>query len=177
MPVKGKKVLVGISGGIAAYKICELVRLFKKDEAEVRVVMTPSAANFVSPTTLSALSGNEVLINIFPQTDPSKTETVETKTWHIYTGMWADVFIIAPATANTIAKIVDLVVQSQAVPIPLDAEQVKNLQQKPSFFGISAGTEPQGLRVKTLVPVEQMQGIARIANFVQQTMGGAGGEN
>ncbi|HEY2250962.1 MAG TPA: hypothetical protein VGH74_07865 [Planctomycetaceae bacterium] len=79
---------------------------------------------------------------------------------------------------NTIAKIVDLVVQSQAVPIPLDAEQVKNLQQKPSFFGISAGTEPQGLRVKTVVPVEQMQGIARIVNFVQQSlMGGAGGEN
>jgi|GEM_PF-932806 len=78
---------------------------------------------------------------------------------------------------NTIAKVVDLVVQSQAVPIPLDAEQVKNLQQKPSFFGISAGTEPQGLRVKTVVPVEQMQGIARIVNFVQQAMGGAGGEN
>jgi hypothetical protein len=78
---------------------------------------------------------------------------------------------------NAIAKIVDLVVQSQAVPIPLDPEQVKNLQQKPSFFGISAGTEPQGLRVKTLVPVEQMQGIARIVNFVQQTLGGAGGEN
>lgn len=78
---------------------------------------------------------------------------------------------------NAIAKIVDLVVQSQAVPIPLDPEQVKNLQQKPSFFGISAGTEPQGLRVKTLVPVEQMQGIARIVHFVQQTLGGAGGEN
>jgi len=79
---------------------------------------------------------------------------------------------------NTIAKVVDLVVQSQAVPIPLDAEQVKNLQQKPSFFGISAATEPQGLRVKTLIPVEQMQGIARIVAFVQQVMGGgAGGEN
>ena len=78
---------------------------------------------------------------------------------------------------NTIAKIVDLVVQSQAIPIPLDAEQVKGLQQKPSFFGISAGTEPQGLRVKTLIPVEQMQGIAKIVNFVQQTLGGAGGEN
>lgn len=106
MPVKGKKVLVGISGGIAAYKVCELIRLFKKNEAEVRVIMTPSAVNFVSPITLSALSGNEVLINVFPRTDLKKAETVETKTWHIYTGMWADVFIIAPATANTIAKIV-----------------------------------------------------------------------
>lgn len=106
MPVKGKKVLIGISGGIAAYKVCELVRLFKKNEAEVRVVMTPSAVNFVSPVTLSALSDNEVLINIFPQTDPTEAETIETKTWHIYTGLWADVFVIAPATANTIAKIV-----------------------------------------------------------------------
>jgi phosphopantothenoylcysteine decarboxylase/phosphopantothenate--cysteine ligase len=106
MSLKGKKILLGVSGGIAAYKTCELVRLFKKDGAEVRVIMTPSAVNFVSPITLSALSGNEVLINIFPQTDLSKTEIVETKTWHVYTGLWADVFIIAPATANTIAKIV-----------------------------------------------------------------------
>ena len=75
---------------------------------------------------------------------------------------------------NTVAKIVDLLAQSQAVPIPLDPEQVKGLQTKPSFVGLSAATEPQGLRVKTLVPVEQMQGIARIVNFVQQTiMGGA----
>ena len=78
---------------------------------------------------------------------------------------------------NTVAKIVDLVMQSQAIPLPLDPEQVKNLQQKPSFFGLSAGTEPQGLRVKTQIPVEQMQGIAKIVNFVQQTLGGAGGEN
>jgi phosphopantothenoylcysteine decarboxylase/phosphopantothenate--cysteine ligase len=106
MSLRDKKILLGISGGIAAYKICELVRLFKKNEAEVKVIMTPSAVNFVSPVTLSALSGNEVLINIFPEVNPETTETVETKTWHIYTGLWADVFIIAPATANTIAKIV-----------------------------------------------------------------------
>jgi len=102
----GKKILLGISGGIAAYKCCELVRLYKKSGAEVRVIMTPSALNFVSPVTLSALSGNEVMINMFPEVDPNSSETVETKTWHIYTGLWADVFVIAPATANTIAKIV-----------------------------------------------------------------------
>lgn len=105
MSLKGKKILLGITGGIAAYKTCELVRLFKKNEAEVRVIMTPSACHFVSPVTLSALSGNEVLINMFPHVDPETTEAVETKTWHIYTGLWADVFVIAPATANTIAKI------------------------------------------------------------------------
>jgi phosphopantothenoylcysteine decarboxylase / phosphopantothenate---cysteine ligase len=105
MSLKGKKILLGVSGGIAAYKTCELVRLFKKNEAEVRVIMTPSAVNFVSPVTLSTLSGNEVLINIFPEVNAETSERVETKTWHIYNGMWADVFLIAPATANTIAKI------------------------------------------------------------------------
>jgi phosphopantothenoylcysteine decarboxylase/phosphopantothenate--cysteine ligase len=106
MSLQGKKILIGISGGIAAYKICELVRLFKKNKAEVRVVMTPSAVNFVSPLTLSTLSGNEVLINIFPESDPAIVEKIETKTWHVYTGLWADIFILAPATANTMAKIV-----------------------------------------------------------------------
>ena len=105
MSLKGKKILLGVSGGIAAYKTCELVRLFKKNEAEVRVIMTPSAVNFVSPVTLSTLSGNEVLINIFPEVNAETSERIETKTWHIYNGMWADVFLIAPATANTIAKI------------------------------------------------------------------------
>ncbi|HAX47682.1 MAG TPA: phosphopantothenoylcysteine decarboxylase, partial [Bacteroidetes bacterium] len=106
MNLKGKKILLGISGGIAAYKCCELVRLYKKSGAEVKVIMTPSALNFVSPVTLSALSGNEVMINLFPEVDPNRSSTIETKTWHIYTGLWADIFVIAPATANTIAKIV-----------------------------------------------------------------------
>jgi hypothetical protein len=75
---------------------------------------------------------------------------------------------------NTIAKILDLVVQAQVLPLPLDANQVKELQSKPSYFGISAGTEPQGLRVKTVVPVEQMQGMAKIVMFVQQLLGGFG---
>ena len=105
MSVAGKKILLGISGGIAAYKTCELVRLFIKNGADVRVIMTPSAAQFVSPVTLSTLSGNEVAINMFPQGNVSETETIETKTWHIYSGLWADVYLIAPATANTIAKL------------------------------------------------------------------------
>lgn len=107
MPLKGKKILLGVSGGIAAYKACELVRLFKKNEADVRVIMTPSAVNFVSPVTLSTLSGNEVLINIFPDVNAESTDKVELKTWHIYNGIWADVMIVAPATANTIAKMVN----------------------------------------------------------------------
>lgn len=104
--LKGKKILLGISGGIAAYKICYLVRLLVKQGAEVRIIMTPSATKFVSPLTLSTLSKNEVIINMFPDTnDYSKTEKVEAKTWHVNLGIWADAFVIAPATANTIAKI------------------------------------------------------------------------
>jgi phosphopantothenoylcysteine decarboxylase/phosphopantothenate--cysteine ligase len=103
--IKGKKILIGVSGGISAYKICELVRIFRKKGAEVRVIMTPSAVNFVSPVTLSVLSGNDVIINLFPEYNPCNSASVNSATWHVYNGLWADVFIIAPATANTIAKI------------------------------------------------------------------------
>jgi phosphopantothenoylcysteine decarboxylase/phosphopantothenate--cysteine ligase len=103
--LKGKKIIVGISGGIAAYKVCSLVRLFLKAGAEVRVIMTPSAVQFVSPLTLSVLSQNPVIINMFPEGDMSKAETVNAGTWHISNGIWADIFVLAPATANTIAKI------------------------------------------------------------------------
>ena len=103
--LRGKKIILGISAGIAAYKVCNLVRLYKKAGAEVRVIMTPQAVNFVSPLTLSVLSGNPVIINMFPSEDISKAETVNAGTWHISNGMWADIFVLAPATANTIAKI------------------------------------------------------------------------
>lgn len=103
--LKGRKIIIGISAGIAAYKICNLVRLFIKAGAEVRVIMTPSAVNFVSPLTLSILSKNPVIINMFPEGDMSKSETVNAGTWHITNGIWADMFVLAPATANTIAKI------------------------------------------------------------------------
>jgi phosphopantothenoylcysteine decarboxylase/phosphopantothenate--cysteine ligase len=105
--LKGRKILIGITGGIAAYKICNLVRLFIKAGAEVKVIMTPAAAKFVSPLTLSVLSLNEVAINMFQENViPEKLESVSAKTWHIDYGLWADMFVIAPATANTIAKVV-----------------------------------------------------------------------
>jgi phosphopantothenoylcysteine decarboxylase / phosphopantothenate---cysteine ligase len=104
--LKGKKILLGITGGIAAYKMCNFVRLLVKAGAEVKVVMTPSAAKLVSPLTLSVLSNNDVIINMFPEElEFDKLETVSAGTWHIKYGLWADIFIIAPATANTIAKI------------------------------------------------------------------------
>lgn len=93
----GKKILLGITGSIAAYKIPLLVRLLKKDGADVRVVMTPSAKDFVTPLTLSTLSGNPVLTYGFDE---------KTGKWdsHVELGLWADLFVVAPASANTMAK-------------------------------------------------------------------------
>ncbi len=93
-----KHILLGVSGGIAAYKAAELVRLLRKQGAEVRVVMTQSALEFVSPLTFQALSGNPVHTELL-DTD------AENAMGHITLARWADVLIIAPATANTLAKL------------------------------------------------------------------------
>jgi phosphopantothenoylcysteine decarboxylase/phosphopantothenate--cysteine ligase len=91
----GKKVLIGISGSIAAYKTILLVRLLIKQGAEVKIVMTPSAKDFVSPLTLSTLSKNPVVIDLFSENSWSN---------HVMLGRWADVFLIAPLSCNTLAK-------------------------------------------------------------------------
>jgi phosphopantothenoylcysteine decarboxylase / phosphopantothenate---cysteine ligase len=95
--LKGKKILIGITAGIAAYKIPFLIRLLIKEGAAVKVVMTSEACDFVTPLTLSALSQNPVSIEPFSPADG---------TWHshIELGSWADAFVIAPLTANTMAK-------------------------------------------------------------------------
>ncbi|HRG59458.1 MAG TPA: bifunctional phosphopantothenoylcysteine decarboxylase/phosphopantothenate--cysteine ligase CoaBC [Bacteroidia bacterium] len=94
--MKGKKILLGITGGIAAYKCCNLVRLLIKNGAAVQVILTPDAADFVSPLTLSVLSKNPVL----------STFSNNTGVWnnHVEIALQSDLFIIAPATANTIGK-------------------------------------------------------------------------
>ena len=99
---KNKKILLGITGCIAAYKAAFLTREFVKLGAEVKIVMTPSAAEFISPLTLSTLSGNPVIINTFPA---SQKESTGLGTWHIDTALWADIMIVAPCTINTVAKI------------------------------------------------------------------------
>ena len=95
--MRGKRILLGISGGIAAYKIPILVRLLKKQGAEVRCVLTPSAADFVSPLVLATLSEQAVHIEFWNK---------ETGVWtnHVELGLWADLMLIAPATANTLSK-------------------------------------------------------------------------
>lgn len=95
--LENKTILVGITGGIAAYKICSLIRMYKKARANVRVILTPSALNFVTKLTLQTLSNNEVYVENF--------EIEEYKPGHISLCDEADIFVIAPATANTISKI------------------------------------------------------------------------
>lgn len=102
--LNGKKIILGVTGGIASYKSCQLVRNLKNRGAEVRVIMTPSALEFITPLTLSTLSGNEVIVNVFPELQKNG---VNVKTWHVEYALWADLIIIAPATVNTIAKIVN----------------------------------------------------------------------
>jgi len=100
--LSGKKIILGVTGGIAAYKACYLVRELIQRGAEVRVVMTPSALEFIAPLTFSSLTGNKVIVNTFPV---SQQDGCEVNTWHIDYGTWADLMIIAPATINSIAKI------------------------------------------------------------------------
>ncbi|MDZ7263910.1 MAG: bifunctional phosphopantothenoylcysteine decarboxylase/phosphopantothenate--cysteine ligase CoaBC [candidate division KSB1 bacterium] len=93
-----KKILLGITGGIAAYKSCELIRELKRQHAEIRVVLTAAARQFVTPLTLATLAENPVLGEMFG-------EEYATTTIHIEAARWADVVLICPATANTIGKI------------------------------------------------------------------------
>ncbi|OYQ33160.1 bifunctional phosphopantothenoylcysteine decarboxylase/phosphopantothenate--cysteine ligase CoaBC [Flavobacterium cyanobacteriorum] len=99
--LRGKKILLGISGGIAAYKTASLVRLFIKAGAQVQVIMTPASKDFITPLTLSTLSKNPVHSSFYNEED-------ENAVWnnHVELGLWADIFVIAPATANTMAKMV-----------------------------------------------------------------------
>jgi len=95
--LSGKSILIGITGGIAAYKVCELIRMYKRNNANVRVVCTPNALNFVTKLTLQNLSQNEVGVEEF-NVESYKPE-------HISYADEADIMVIAPATANTIGKI------------------------------------------------------------------------
>lgn len=97
MPLAGKKILLGVCGSIAAYKSALLIRLLVKHGADVKVIMTSSAHDFITPLTLATLSKNPVLTNF------SKDETGQWNN-HVELGLWADLMIIAPASANTLAK-------------------------------------------------------------------------
>lgn len=95
--LQGKKIILGVTGSIAAYKSAHIIRLLVKEGAEVKVIMTPLAKEFIAPLTLATLAKQPVLVDFF---DP------ENGNWnsHVEVGLWADAFLIAPATANTIGK-------------------------------------------------------------------------
>lgn len=107
-PLKGKHIILGITGGIAAYKSAMLLRLLVKAGAEVQVVMTPNAKEFITPVTLSTLSGKPVISEFF---------TANTGEWHSHVdlGLWADAMVIAPATASTIGKMANGVADNMLV--------------------------------------------------------------
>ena len=95
--LEGKHIILGITGGIAAYKSVYLLRLLRKAGVEVQVILTPSGKEFITPVTLSSLTGKPVISEFF---------TANTGEWnsHVDLGLWSDLFVIAPATANTLAK-------------------------------------------------------------------------
>jgi phosphopantothenoylcysteine decarboxylase/phosphopantothenate--cysteine ligase len=96
--MKGKRILLGITGGIAAYKIAFLIRLLKKQGAEVKCILTPASSDFISPLTVATLSENPAYIDFWNKQNGQWTN-------HVDLGMWPDVFLIAPLTANTLAKL------------------------------------------------------------------------
>lgn len=113
--LKGKNVILGVCGGIAAYKSVYLLRLLVKAGAQVQVVMTPSGREFVTPVTFSSLSGRPVISEFF---------TANTGSWnsHVDLGLWADVMVIAPATACTIGKMANGVADNMLVTTYLSAK-------------------------------------------------------
>lgn len=116
MPLKGKHIVLGISGGIAAYKSAYLLRLLIKKGAEVQVVITPNGKEFITPATLAALSGKPVVSEFF---------AANTGEWHSHVdlGLWADLMIIAPATASTIGKMANGIADNMLITTYLSAKE------------------------------------------------------
>ncbi len=113
--MKGKHIILGITGGIAAYKAVSLLRLLVKAGAEVQVIITPSGKEFITPVTLSALSGKPVICDFF---------TANTGQWnsHVDLGLWSDAMIIAPATASSIAKMAHGIADNMLITTYLSAK-------------------------------------------------------
>lgn len=113
--LKGKKIILGITGSIAAYKACYIIRGLIKRGAEVQVVITPAGKEFITPITLSALTGKPVISDFFAQRDG---------TWnsHVDLGLWADAMLIAPATASTIGKMANGIADNMLITTYLSAK-------------------------------------------------------
>ena len=115
MRLQGKKIILGITGSIAAYKAAFLLRLLVKEGAEVQVVITPAGKEFITPVTLSALSGKPVISEFFGSEDG---------TWHSHVdlGLWADAMLIAPVTAATLGKLANGIADNMLITTYLSAK-------------------------------------------------------
>ena len=111
--LKGKKIILGITGSIAAYKACYIIRGLIKQGAEVQVVITPAGKEFITPITLSALTSKPVISEFFAQRDG---------TWNSHVGLWADAMLIAPATASTIGKMANGIADNMLITTYLSAK-------------------------------------------------------
>ncbi len=147
-PLQGKHILLGITGGIAAYKSAYLTRLLKKEGADVWVCMTESGTKFITPLTMESLSEREVLLEMFPE-----KRVVGTR--HISIADWADLVIIAPATANTLARLragiandlLTTIVISTTAPIFIAPAMNTNMYQNPATQENLAVLQQRGVQL------------------------------
>ncbi len=152
--LNGKKILLGISGGIAAYKTASLVRLFIKAGAHVQVIMTPASKDFITPLTLSTLSKKPVFSNFY------ETEN-DNEIWnnHVELGLWADFMVVAPATANTLSKMTNGICDNLVIATYLSAKcpvyfapaMDLDMYKHPSTLACFAKLESYG---NTIIPAE-----------------------
>ena len=139
--LKGKKIILGITGSIAAYKACYIIRGLIRQGAEVQVVITPAGKEFITPITLSALTSKPVISEFFAQRDG---------TWnsHVDLGLWADAMLIAPATASTIGKMANGIADNMLITTYLSAKApvfvapAMDLDVCASFYPEESGYSP-----------------------------------
>ncbi|PWB39072.1 MAG: phosphopantothenoylcysteine decarboxylase [Parcubacteria group bacterium] len=124
--LQGKKILVGISGGIAAYKIATLINQLLKNGAEVRVIMTEAATKFVTPITFQALTNRAVYTDMFSSINAEEVE-------HISLAKWCDIFVLAPATANTIGKLANGIADNMLTTVIMALPQNKKVVIAPAM--------------------------------------------
>ena len=160
-PLKGKKIVLGITGSIAAYKACYIIRGLIKRGAEVQVVITPAGKEFITPITLSALTSKPVISEFFAQRDG---------TWnsHVDLGLWADAMLIAPATASTIGKMANGIADNMLITTYLSAKAPVFVAPAMDLDGDLAG---KTIMITTGPTYEKIDPVRFIGNYSSGKMG------
>ena len=159
--LQGKKILLAVSGSIAAYKAVELARLFYKASATVRVVMTPSATKFVTPLTFEAISGHKVLLD--------GNEEWSSEHNHIGLATWADIVVVAPASANTIAKLANAIADNALLAVLLAFSATKILAPSANSAMISNPLTKANLKLLAMANYEILS--TQVKELVCRTSG------